>query len=60
MAEPQQVAIEFSAEVRQVKTMSDLSANLTLNVPEMYKAAILERFGKWQGMMVRIIAVLEE
>ena len=39
--------------------MSDLSANLTLNVPEPFKAAIMERFSKWQGLMVHIIAVVE-
>ena len=60
MDKKEEIAIEFSAEVRQVKTMADLSANLTLNVPEPFKAAVLERFGKWQGLMVRIIAVIEE
>ena len=27
-------AVEFAAEVRQIKTMADHSINLTLNVPE--------------------------
>lgn len=56
----EQVAIEFPAEVRGVKTMADLTASLTLNVPEPFKAAVMERFSKWQGLMVRIVAVLEE
>lgn len=56
----EQVAIEFTAEVRSLKTMADYSANLTLNVPEPFKAAVMERFSKWQGLMVRIVAVLEE
>mgnify|MGYP001007989803 CR=1 FL=1 len=60
MAEKEQVAIEFPAEVRQVKTMADLTANLTLNVPEPYKAAVMEKFSKWQGLMVRIVAVQED
>ena len=59
MNKQEEIAIEFPAEVRGVKTMSDLSANLTLNVPEPYKAAVMERFSKWQNMMVRIIAVVE-
>jgi len=60
MTDKEQIAIEFPAEVRGVKTNVDLTANLTLNVPEPYKAAVMERFSKWQGLMVRVIAVLEE
>ena len=58
--EPEQVAIEFTAEVRQIKTMADYSANLTLNIPEPYKPAAMEKFSKWQGKMVHVIAVVEE
>lgn len=57
---PEQIAIEFTAEVRALKTMADYSANLTLNVPEYYKPAIMETFSKWQGQMVRVVAVMEE
>ena len=60
MTDKKEIAIEFPAEVRAIKTMADLTANLTLNVPEPYKAAVMERFSKWQGLMVRVIAVLEE
>lgn len=60
MDKREEIAIEFPAEVRAVKTMADLTANLTLNVPEPYKAAVMERFSKWQGLMVRVVAVLEE
>lgn len=56
----EQIAIEFIAEVRQIKTMADYSANLTLNIPEPYKPAAMEKFSKWQGKMVQVIAVVEE
>lgn len=56
----EQIAIEFVAEVRQIKTMADYSANLTLNIPEPYKPAAMEKFSKWQGKMVQVIAVVEE
>jgi hypothetical protein len=55
-----QIAIEFVAEVRSIKTMADYSANLTLNIPEPYKPAAMEKFSKWQGKMVQVIAVVEE
>lgn len=60
MEKKDEIAIEFPAEVRGVKTMADLSANLTLNVPEPFKAAVMERFSKWQGLMVRIVAIVED
>lgn len=60
MTDKDNIAIEFTAEVRSLKTMADLTANLTLNVPEPFKAAVMERFSKWQGLMVRVVAVLEE
>ena len=60
MTDKKEIAIEFPAEVRAIKTMADLTANLTLNVPEPYKAAVMERFSKWQGKMVTIIAVVED
>ena len=52
-------AIEVSAEVRQVKTMTDHSLNVTLNIPETYKeqAKVLI---DWQGLMIRLVAVLED
>lgn len=57
---PEQVAIEFTAEVRSLKTMADYSANLTLNVPEYFKPAVMETFSKWQGKMIRVVAVMED
>lgn len=56
----EQVAIEFTAEVRALKTMADYSANLTLNVPEPFKPMVMEWFSKRQGAMVRVVAVVEE
>lgn len=56
---PEQVAIEFTAEVRSIKTMADYSANLTLNVPEPFKPTTMEWACKQQGKMVRVVAVLE-
>ena len=55
-----QIAIEFVAEVRSIKTMADYSSNLTLNIPEPYKPAAMEKFSKWQGKMVQVIAVVED
>lgn len=54
------MSIEFTAEVRGLRMNADYSANLTLNVPEYFKPAVMETFSKWQGLMVRVIAVLEE
>ena len=42
------IALEFDAEVRQVKTMVDFSINLTLNIPERYREqakALIDRLG---------------
>ena len=57
---PEQIAIEFTAEVRSIKTTADYSANLTLNVPEYYKPAVMQWFSKHQGKMVKVVAVVEE
>ena len=59
MAEKEQIAIEASAEVRQVKTMADFSVSVILNFPEPYKQQA-KKFIDWQGKMVRIVAVCEE
>lgn len=53
------IAVEASAEVRQVKTMADRSINITLNLPEPFKEQA-KLFVDWQGLMIRIVAVLEE
>jgi len=52
-------AIEAVAEVRSVKTMSDFTLNVTLNIPETCKEQA-KKFIDWQGKMIRIIAVMEE
>jgi hypothetical protein len=58
MAEDNQIAVEASAEVRQVKTMADFSVNVVINLPEPFKPAA-KKFMDWQGKMIRIVAVLE-
>ena len=58
MSEPIK-AIEAVAEVRQVKTMSDLSVNVTLNFPEHCKEQAKTMID-WQGQMIRIVAIVEE
>jgi len=55
----EQIAIEASAEVRQVKTMADFSVNVVLNLPESCKEQA-KRFIDWQGKMIRIVAVQED
>ncbi len=48
------IAVEFVAEVRQVKTMADGTANVTLNLPE-YCIDQAAWFMKHQGEMVKSI-----
>ena len=57
MTEP--VAIEASAEVRQVKTMADYTVSVTLNFPEPFREQA-KKFIDWQGKMIRIVAVMED
>jgi len=57
LAEP--VAIEASAEVRQVKTLVDGSVNVVLNLPEPFKQEA-KKFIDWTGLMVRIVVVQED
>jgi hypothetical protein len=51
-------AVEFVAEVRQVKTMADGTANVTLNLPE-YCIDQAAWFLKHQGDMVKSVSQLE-
>lgn len=53
------VAVDATAEVRQVKTMADYSISVTLNFPEPMKDAA-KMFIDWQGKMVRVVAVEED
>lgn len=50
-------AVEFVAEVRQVKTMADHTVNVTLNLPE-YCGDQSAWFLKYHGSQVRCIVVL--
>ena len=52
-------AIELVAEVRQVKTMSDYSVNVVLNLPEFCKEQS-KKFIDWQGKTVKIVAILDD
>jgi len=50
--------VEFVAEVRQVKTMADGTANVTLNLPE-YCIDQAAWFMKHQGEMVKSVSEIE-
>jgi len=52
MAEP--VAIEFEAEMRQVKSMADGTYNVVLNVPEYCLPQVKEMMG-WLKSLIRVI-----
>jgi len=52
-------AVEFVAEVRQVKTMADQTINLTVNIPEDCREQA-KQFIDWLHGMVRIVAVIED
>jgi hypothetical protein len=51
-------AVEFEAEVWQVKTMADGSVNVVLKLPEYCMAQAKELMG-WHHLLVRCIAALE-
>ena len=51
-------AVEFVAEIRQVKTLSDHTVNVTLNLPE-YCVAQAAWFMQHQGEMVKSISEIE-
>ena len=52
------VAVEFVAEMRQVKSMADGTYNIVLNVPE-YCLAQTQTMMAWLKDMVHIVAVKE-
>lgn len=56
---PPKVAIEFEAELRQIKTMADGTANVTLNLPEYSMPQAQEMMG-WLLGRVRVVAILVE
>jgi hypothetical protein len=51
-------AVEFVAEVRQVKTMADHTVNLTLNMPE-YCVQQAAWFLQHQGGMIQCVSLLQ-
>ena len=50
------VAIEFDAEMRQVKSMADGTYNVVLNVPEYCLPQVKEMMG-WLNGLVKIVMV---
>jgi hypothetical protein len=50
------IAVEFEAEMRQVKSMADGTYNIVLNVPE-YCLAQTQTMMAWLKSMVHIVAV---
>ena len=57
LAEP--VAVEFEAEVRQVKSMADGTYNIVLNVPEYCLPQVQTMMG-WLKELVHIVMANEE
>lgn len=57
LAEP--VAVEFEAEMRQVKSMADGTYNLVLNVPEYCLPQVQTMMG-WLKSLVKIVMANEE
>lgn len=57
MASP--VAIEFDAEMRQVKSMADGTYNVVLNVPEYCLPQVQAMMG-WLKSLVKVVMVDEE
>lgn len=53
------VAVEFEAEMRQVKSMADGTYNVVLNVPEYCLPQVQTMMG-WLNGMVKIVMVNEE
>ena len=56
MAEP--VAVEFEAEMRQVKSMADGTYNIVLNVPEYCLPQVQTMMG-WLKSLVRVVMAEE-
>jgi hypothetical protein len=50
-------AVEIRAEVRQIKTMSDSSVNLTLNIPEDCKNQVKVLLD-WIGLEVKLVIAI--
>ena len=57
LAEP--VAVEFEAEMRQVKSMADGTYNIVLNVPEYCLPQVQTMMG-WLKELVRVVMAKEQ
>ena len=57
MIEP--LAVEFEAELRQIKSMVDHSFNVTINVPEYCLEQVQQMMGHL-GSLLNIVAIFEE
>jgi len=54
----EELAVEFEAEMRQVKSMADGTYNIVLNVPEYCLPQVQTMMG-WLKSMLRIVAVTD-
>lgn len=52
---PKVKAVEYVAEVRQIKTMADGTVNVTINLPENCKEQA-KMFLEWQGAQIRSVS----
>jgi hypothetical protein len=50
-------AVEIRAELRQIKTMADGTANLTLNIPEDCREQV-KKMLDWLGLEVRAVIAI--
>ena len=57
MEEP--FAVEFEAELRQIKSMVDHSFNVTINIPEYCLEQVQSMMGHL-GDLIKVVAVFEE
>ncbi len=55
----EQVAVEFDAEMRQVKSMADGTYNIVLNVPEYCLPQVQAMMG-WLKSLVRVVMAREQ
>jgi hypothetical protein len=56
---PEPIAVEFEAELRQVKSMADGTYNIVLNVPEYCLSQVQTMLG-WLKDLVQIVMVQDQ
>lgn len=56
MMNPEPIAVEFEAELRQVKSMADGTYNIVLNVPEYCLSQVQTMMG-WLKDLVQVVMV---